>query len=167
MTVWCAFSAAGVIGPYFFKNENGQRVTVNGNRYRNMIVNYFYQKIGDTDMVNMWSQQDGVTCHTAAETINLLRTKFGDAIISKNGPVNWPPRSCDLTPLDFFLWGYIKSVVYVNKPDSTESLKANIVHAIDKISPELCEKVSKNWVDRIHFVQRSRGEHLNDIIFKY
>ena len=109
VTVWCAFSAAGVIGPYFFENENGQRVTVNGNRYRNMIANYFFQKIGDTDMVNMWFQQDGATCHTAAETINLLKTKFGNAIISKNGPVNWPPRSCDLTPLDFFLWGYIKS----------------------------------------------------------
>ena len=30
---------------------------------------------------------------------------------SSFGPVNWPPRSCDITPLDFFLWGYVKSEV--------------------------------------------------------
>ena len=24
-------------------------------------------------------------------------------------PVNWPPRLCDLTPLDYFLWGYVQA----------------------------------------------------------
>ncbi|GFU13004.1 DUF4817 domain-containing protein [Trichonephila clavipes] len=41
---------------------------------------------------------------------------FGDRLISRFGPVNWPPRSCDLTPLDYFLWGYVKSLVYADKP---------------------------------------------------
>ena len=35
-TVWCGFWAGGVIGPYFFENDAGNAVTVNGVRYRNM-----------------------------------------------------------------------------------------------------------------------------------
>ncbi|GFS80484.1 uncharacterized protein TNCV_3448811 [Trichonephila clavipes] len=52
----------------------------------------------------LWFQQDGATCHTARATIDLLKDTFGDRLISRFGPVNWPPRSCDLTPLDYFLW---------------------------------------------------------------
>ncbi|GFU97128.1 uncharacterized protein TNCV_4642211 [Trichonephila clavipes] len=53
---------------------------------------------------------------TARATIDLLKATFGDRLISRFGPVNWPPRSCDLTPLDYFLWGYVKSLVYADKP---------------------------------------------------
>ena len=52
----------------------------------------------------LWFQQVGATCHTAHVTIDLLKETFDERIISRNGPVNWPPRSCDLTPLDYFLW---------------------------------------------------------------
>ncbi|GFY05755.1 uncharacterized protein TNCV_4404221 [Trichonephila clavipes] len=56
--------------------------------------------------LELWFQQDGATCHTARATIDLLlKDTFGDRLISRFGPVNWPPRSCDLTPLDY-LWGY-------------------------------------------------------------
>ena len=67
-----------------------------------MINQFLFLKINDIDADDIWFQQDGATCHTANETINLLKKKFGESIISRNGPVNWPPRSCDLTPLDFF-----------------------------------------------------------------
>ncbi|PRD19517.1 UNVERIFIED_CONTAM: hypothetical protein NCL1_57108, partial [Trichonephila clavipes] len=57
--------------------------------------------------MELWFQQDGATCHTTrATTIDLFKDKLGDRLISRFGPVNWPPRSCDLTPLDYFLWGY-------------------------------------------------------------
>ncbi|GFW80994.1 uncharacterized protein TNCV_4803621 [Trichonephila clavipes] len=49
---------------------------------------------------------------------------FGDSIISRFEPVNWPPRSCDLTPLDYFLWGYVKSLVYADKPQRLAIWKA-------------------------------------------
>ncbi|GFU44592.1 hypothetical protein TNCV_1506961 [Trichonephila clavipes] len=57
--------------------------------------------------------------HTARATIDLLKDTLGDRLISRFGPVNWPPRSCDLTPLDYFLWGYVKSaLVYADKATS-------------------------------------------------
>ncbi|GFV74698.1 hypothetical protein TNCV_1178351 [Trichonephila clavipes] len=41
LTVWCALWAGEIIGPYFFKNDEGHNVTVNGDRYRAMITNFF------------------------------------------------------------------------------------------------------------------------------
>ncbi|GFU96281.1 putative DD41D transposase [Trichonephila clavipes] len=111
LTVWCALWAGGIIGPYFFKNDEGHIFTVNGDRYRSMITNFFIPELNNHDVQELWFQQDGATCHTARATIDLLKDTFGDRLISRFGPVNWPPRSCDLTPLDYFLWGYVKSLV--------------------------------------------------------
>ncbi|GFU66509.1 uncharacterized protein TNCV_639431 [Trichonephila clavipes] len=93
----------------FFKNDEGHNVTVNGDRYRAMITNFFIPELNNHDVQELWFQQDGATCHTARATIDLLKDTFGDRLISRFGPVNWPPRSCDLTPLDNSLWGYVKS----------------------------------------------------------
>ena len=38
-----------------------------------------------------------------------------DRWIGRGGTINWPPRSPDLTPLDFCLWGLMKSEVYRKK----------------------------------------------------
>ncbi|GFV37385.1 putative DD41D transposase [Trichonephila clavipes] len=99
MTVWCALWAGGIIGPYFFKNDE------------------------DHNVKELWFRQDGATCHTDRATIDLLKDTFGDRLISRFGPVNWPPRSCDLTPLDYFLWGYVKSLVYADKPQTLDHLE--------------------------------------------
>jgi hypothetical protein len=48
--------------------------------------------------------------------VELLREKFPGRVISRNGDQNWPPRSCDLAPCDFFLWRLVKSHVHANKP---------------------------------------------------
>ncbi|GFX30198.1 uncharacterized protein TNCV_1963051 [Trichonephila clavipes] len=100
----------------FFKNDEGHNVTVNGDRYRAMITNFFIPELNNHDVQELGFQQNGATCHTARATIDLLKVTFGDRLISRFGPVNWPPRSCDLTPLDYFLWGYVKSLVYADKP---------------------------------------------------
>ncbi|GFX74422.1 DUF4817 domain-containing protein [Trichonephila clavipes] len=80
-----------------------------------MITNFFIPELNNHDVQELWFQQDGATCHTARATIDLLKDTFGDHLISRFGPVNWPPRSCGLTPLDYFLWGYVKSLVYADK----------------------------------------------------
>ncbi|GFW81376.1 hypothetical protein TNCV_377241 [Trichonephila clavipes] len=77
---------------------------VNGDRYRAMITNFFIPELNNPDVQELWFQQDGATCHTARATIDLLKDTFGERLISRFGPVNWPPRSCHLTPLDYFLW---------------------------------------------------------------
>jgi len=77
-----------------------------------MITDLFVPQLNDVNVKEFWFQQDGATCHTARDTINLLQETFDERIISRNGP--WPPRSCDLTPLDY-LWGYVKSMLINHK----------------------------------------------------
>ncbi|GFX01068.1 putative DD41D transposase [Trichonephila clavipes] len=81
LTVWCASWAGGIIDPYFFKNEEGHNVTVNGDRYRAMITNFFIPELSNHDVQELWFQQDGATCHTARATIDLLKDAFGDRLI--------------------------------------------------------------------------------------
>ena len=121
-----------------------------------MIKDYFWQHVDALDLNDIWFQQDGAR----------LRERFPDRVISRNGDVQWQPRSCDITPLDFFLWGYLKSVVYLNKPKTINDLKDNINCAVSDITPDLCKKVTQNWSSRMQFLKNSRGGHLEDIIFK-
>ncbi|GFV64097.1 putative transposable element [Trichonephila clavipes] len=119
LTVWCALWAGGIR----LQNDEGHNVTVNGAG---------------------WFQQDGETCHTARATIDLLKDTFDDRLISRFGPVNWPPRSRDLTPLNYFLWGYVKSLVYADKPQTLDHLEDNILRVIADIRPQMLEKVIEN-----------------------
>ncbi|GFW23803.1 uncharacterized protein TNCV_4496801 [Trichonephila clavipes] len=166
LTVWCALWAGGIIGPYFFKNDEGHNVTVNGDRYRAMITNFFIPELNNHDVQELWFQQDGAICHTARATIDLLKDTFGDRLISRFRPVNWPPRSCDLTPLDYFLWGYVKSLVYVDKPQTLDHLEDNIRRVIADIRPQMFGKVIENWTSRLDYIRASRGSHMPEIIFK-
>ncbi|GFV04108.1 putative transposable element [Trichonephila clavipes] len=86
--------------------------------------------------------------------------------IWSEGPVNWPPRSCDLTPLDYFLWGYVKALVYVDKPLTLDHLEDNIRRVIADIRPQILEKVIENWTSRLDYIRASCGSHMPEIIFK-
>ncbi|GFT66012.1 uncharacterized protein TNCV_1058861 [Trichonephila clavipes] len=137
-----------------------------GDRYRAMITNFFIPELNNHDVQELWFQQDGATCHTARATIDLLKDTFGDRLISRFGPVNWPPRSCDLTPLDYFLLGYVKSLVYADKPQTLDHLEDNIRRVIADIRPQMLEKVIENWTSRLDYIRASRGSPMPEIIFK-
>ncbi|GFY31418.1 transposable element Tcb2 transposase [Trichonephila clavipes] len=121
-----------------------------------MITNFFIPELKNHDVQELWFQQDGATCYTARATIDLLKNTFGDRLISRFGPVNWPPRSCDLTPLDYFLLGYVKSLVYADKPQTLDHLEDNIRRVIADIRPQMLEKVIENWTSRLDYILASR-----------
>ena len=133
-----------------------------------LFINKFsLPKIQNIGVADLWFQQNGVTRHTASETVDLLKENFHEIVISRNGPVNWLPRSCDLTPLDYFLCMYVKSLVYVDKPQSIDELKANITRVINRIPADMLERVLENWSQRMDHGRDSCGQCLNEIIFKY
>ncbi|GFW20690.1 transposase [Trichonephila clavipes] len=102
----------------------------------------------------------------ARATIDVLKDTLGDRLISRFGPVNGPPRSCDLTPLNYFLCGYVKSLVYADKPQTLDHLEDNIQRVIADIRPQMLEKVIKNWTSRLDYIRASRGSRMPEIIFK-
>ena len=105
VTVYCRFWSRTIIVPFFIENEQGEAVTVNGDRYRAMLNEFVFTKIEKEDIGNICFQQNGAKSHTAEAILDVLRPVFEDRIISRRADVVWPPRCCDLTPLDYFFGG--------------------------------------------------------------
>jgi hypothetical protein len=97
--------------------------------------------------------------------MDLLRQLFGERIISKNSQINWPPRSPDFSAPDYFLWGYLKEQMYVNKPRTLEQLKENIRAEIRVLEPETLTNIMNNAIERARICEAANGAHLKDVIF--
>lgn len=169
VTVWCCISEFGVWGPYFFQ-DNGATVTVNANRYCVMLENFLRPRVdalvGEHGQEHVWFQQDGATAHTARRSMAILREMFPGHVVSLRGDIGWPPYSPDLTPCDFFLWGYLKEKVYQHRPQTLEVLRETIIQEIAAISPEMIRRVMENYRERLTECINNGGEHLSDVIFK-
>ena len=99
-----------------------------------MLNEFLFTKIEEEDIGKIWFQQDGATYHTAEATLDVLRPGFEDRIINRRTDVVWPPRSCDLTPLDYYLRGAVKDKCYAYKLETIDALKDNIREAIGENS---------------------------------
>ena len=117
-------------------------------------------------MPGHWWQQDGATAHTARATIQLLTAMFQDRKIFRHSDFEWPPRSPDLTAPDFWLWGYIKDKLNVNKPRTIQELKANIRQEILSLQPPKLRTVMENSLERARLSEAENGGYLRDIIVR-
>ncbi|GFX88484.1 uncharacterized protein TNCV_2279521 [Trichonephila clavipes] len=72
----------------------------------------------------MWFQHDGAPAHFSVDVWHASDTTYPERWIGRDGPVNWPARSPDLSCLDVFLWGHMKSLVCASPADSDEALVA-------------------------------------------
>ena len=129
-----------------------------------MLNEFLFTKIEEENICNIWFQQDGATCHTTEAILDVLRPVFEDRIISRRAGVVWPPRSCDLTPLDYYLWGAVKFKCYADNPEIIDALKDNIHEAVGEIQLHTIDNVLNNLTDSVTYC---RGSHLNKITFHY
>ena len=139
------------------RQDQDRQVTVTGHSYRSIFSNIF----GPNWIIWTWR-----TCgsnRTAPQaTQRMSQTIYW---IPRNGPVGWSPRLCDLAPLDHYLWGYVKSMVYANKPATIDELRTNIEREIAAVSADLCLKIVKNWVQHLDFCKRARDGHPKEMEF--
>ena len=113
-----------------------------------MLNESLFRKIEEEDISNIWFQQDGATYHTAEATLHVLCPVFKDRIINRRADVVWPPRSCDLIPLGYYLWAAVKDNCDADKPETIDAFRHNIREAIGKIQLHTIDNVLKNWIDR-------------------
>ena len=66
----------------------------------------------------------------------------------------------------FFLWGYLKSKVYVRKPRTVDDLKVSIREGTATVSQGMLVNVMQNFEERLQTCVRQEGRHLSDIIFR-
>jgi hypothetical protein len=86
----------------------------------------------------MWYMHDGAPAHFSRAAQYVLNNTYQDRRIGRGGPNAWPPRSADLNPLDFYLWGHLKTLVYAAPVDNEEALNHRIVDACQIIRNYPC-----------------------------
>lgn len=153
LMVWCGISSKGLIGPYFFEGS------VTGKSYLEMLKDYLWPQVKQR---GLYFQQDGSPVHFALEVRRWLDEKFPDRWIGRGGPIKWPPRSPDLTPPDFFLWGYLKNIVYRDKPLTLDELRDRIERACEELSKEMCERACKSVVGRFKECLETNGGQISN-----
>lgn len=155
--VWACVYASGFIGPYFF-TEN-----VTGTNYLNMLNDYFWPAFNQLPShKSMFFMQDGAPAHWSLQVRKWLWQHFPEKWIGRRGFIDWPARSPDLTPMDFFFWGHIKELVYAHRIQSVKDLKQRIIEAFTKIPLDLIEKVCLSVPARLRICYESNGEHFEN-----
>jgi hypothetical protein len=118
----------------------------------------------DTRLI--WCQRDCAAAHTARISMQTVREIFLKHVMSRFGDIAWPLRSPDLSACDFFLWGYLKQKVYVNRPHTIQDVKDNIRAEISQIPQNMLQKVMNSVRRRVELCLNSGGARLSDVIFK-
>lgn len=171
VNVWAGIMDDRIIGPFFIDgNINGMlKIYLNllAENYSNMIQNCLLPELRQLPLVRrmlMWFQQDGAPAHYALSVREILNHEFGANWIGRAGPVSWPPRSPDLTPLDFFLWGHLKQTIYRTPVRNVDSLRQRITEACSRISRETLLRVQASTWKRILLCRQQEGGHFEQLL---
>ena len=152
-----------IYGPFFFEND-----TVKAQEYFSIPRDYLLPVIAEENFV---FQQDGAPPHWALDVRAYLNDELenrwvGRAAAADDALLLWPPRSPDLTPLDYFLWGFIKGKVYYPPlATSIEQLKKRIRLALILVTTQVLKVV---WEIMAHRLQKTiyvKGRHFESLKF--
>lgn len=94
--------------------------------------------------------------------------KFGatsdDIALSRN-TFPFTQRPSELTPYDFFLWGYLQLQIYQHNRITIPQLKEEIRIVIAQLEENNCPKVIINLIDRVATCKASHGGHMPDVVY--
>ena len=155
VTVWCGMTSSRLIGPFIL------RETMNGDRYLQMLQQDVWPEVSTWPNADeLVFMQDGAPPHYKRDVRNWLNANFQDRWIGRAGPQEWPARSPDLTPCDFFLWGFLKEQVYKTNPKNLDDLELSITEAIRNIPVNFIQKACHAVPNRLQKLRRKNGGHI-------
>lgn len=137
-----------------------QGVTINGERYSNLLKNNVWQPL--KTIVNRreyWFQQDGAPSHCTTANVNFLSDKFNGRVISRRSPFPWPAHSPDLSPLDYWLWNQLEQDVIIRKPNNIQELRDVVEQAANNISTVDVRNAIGNFKKRVELCKKNQGGH--------
>jgi hypothetical protein len=98
-------------------------------------------------------QQDGAPSHFCHHVRNHLAGRW----IGRDGPIAWPPRSPDLTPLGFFLWVCVKNIVCQVKINDLQRPRACIWDAVATVTPNMLQETWNEVEYRLDICRSTKG----------
>lgn len=161
LNAWGGIVGNYVIGPYFFETR------VTGPVYLDFLQNELPRLLYNLPNFvkeRMWYLHDGAPVHHTALIHEHLNNEFPDRWIGRGGPFQWPPRSPDLTKMDFFLWGYVKDEVYKVPPTTKENMKDRITQVFRNINNNVLNEVSRSFQERLETCLDVNGGHIEHLL---
>lgn len=156
----CGTIEGKIIGSYIFNERLG------GDVYLNFLMNELPLLLEDVSLetrLNMFFQHDGCPAHFSINVREYLNLRYPGKWIGRGSVFPWPPRSPDLTCLDFYLWGRLKDLVFQTRPTTREDMVNRIRNAIDSISMAEIEATVFSTRQRLRLCIENDGkqfEHL-------
>lgn len=161
LNVWAGIIGDYVVGPMFY-NEN-----LTGPLYLNILRNEVPPLLEDLPLDlrrDMWFQQDGAPAHRVRSVKTFLNATYPNRWIGIGSQVHeFPPRSPDLTPIDFALWGIVKEKIFAQAPTTMENMMERIEEAFQSITVETLRKIQASFRRRLQKCIEENGhliEHL-------
>lgn len=154
VNVWCGIMCSRIIGPFFFDEPS-----ITANVYLDLLTEYVAPQLHDLQPTIIF-QQDGAQPHWGLHVRGFLNETFPDRWIGRGGPIPWPPRSPDITPLDFFLWGYVKDIVYRTEVRDITNLKQRITDAIATIDEGMLQRTWQEIEYHLDVLLATNGAHI-------
>lgn len=153
--IWLGILGTRILGPFIYHGS------LTSERYLNLLRNDLEENLESLPLGtirNCWFQQDGAPAHNSREVRQYLYEQFPGRCIATYGDVLWSPRSPDLTPLDFFMWGYLKNYVYERNFENEVELQDLVNEAINSITPHMLVNVLNSTVRRAYLCMENSGQ---------
>ncbi|KFM59228.1 hypothetical protein X975_23270, partial [Stegodyphus mimosarum] len=154
VNVWCGLMHDRVIGPFFFTEK-----TVSSVVYLDVLENFVFPQLEELQP-HVFLQQDGAPPHWDTIVRSSWKDHFTGRWIGRGGPIPWPPRSPDITPLDFFLWGFVKDNVYRRRVSNMDDLKVRITTAIASVDADMLAGTWREIKYRLDILRAKKGAHV-------
>ncbi|CAK1590422.1 unnamed protein product [Parnassius mnemosyne] len=111
-------------------------------------------------------QNDGAPCHFERQVREHLNRTVPGRWIGRAGPIEWPARSPDLNPIDFFIWGFYKEMVYAREINSENELREKLRQCAEKIgeNTNALRRLKANFLRRCRLCIKVNGRHFENLL---
>jgi hypothetical protein len=161
INLWAGILGDSIVGPFEFPAR------LNAQHYMNFLEQDLPELLEDVPLqhfLNEWFQHDGAPVHFSRQVRQILDRRYQNSWIGRGGPVNWPARSPDLTPLDYFLWGHLKNYIYREPVNNLEELNDRIHEALAAVTPNMIRLARENLIKRARLCLDMEGGHFEHLL---
>lgn len=153
INIWAGIFNNTIIGPFEIIGN------LNSGSYLELLINNVGPAVEEAARENqeVWFQHDGCPAHFGVNVREYLDQTFPNRWIGRGGIINWPARSPDLAPCDFFLWGHLKSKIYQIRHPNIDSLRNAIFEECARINAETLTNVINGFYNRLGYCLAQNG----------
>lgn len=162
LMVWTGMIYGKMVGPVFIEGS------VDGDTYLRFVQQELPNILNGLQLPvqvrnNIILMHDGAPAHWDVRVRAYLDQAYQNRWIGRGGPLPWPPRFPDGNPLDYFLWGHVKSIVYRNDVRDKDLTKHLIIDTMKEIPADMLVRAVKDHTRRLTLCLQQNGGHFEHL----